>query len=154
MKPLFIGALFVFCFTQAFSQIFIPRNVESALNRIESAIRNGDPASVEDLIQSGITMRLEDSLYQRISSITAMNLLWEFFTNKDSIDFRFGLPAMARWCIPQVESDNRLKSMYGSKETRVKSGCTRSTSATILLLQCSTKFIRTQAKRKNETHDF
>jgi len=92
MKPLFIGALFVFCFTQAFSQIFIPRNVESALNRIESAIRNGDPASVEDLIQSGITMRLEDSLYQRISSITAMNLLREFFTNKDSIDFRFGLP--------------------------------------------------------------
>ena len=92
MKTLIIGALILFCFTQAFSQINIPRNVESALRRIESAIRTGDPAAVEDLIQSGITMRLEDSLYQRISSITAMNLLKEFFADKDSIDFRFGLP--------------------------------------------------------------
>jgi len=44
------------------------------------------------LLQSGITMRLGDSLYQRISSITAIDLLNKFFTNKDSIDFRFGLP--------------------------------------------------------------
>jgi len=92
MKTLIIGALILFCFAQAFSQINIPRNVESALRRIESAIRTGYPAAVEDLIQSGITMRLEDSLYQRISSITAMNLLKEFFADKDSIDFRFGLP--------------------------------------------------------------
>jgi len=92
MKTLLMGMLILFCCTQAFSQIHIPRNVEFTLNRIESAIRTGDPASVEDLIQSGITMRLGDSLYQRISNITAMNLLKEFFADKDSIDFRFGLP--------------------------------------------------------------
>jgi hypothetical protein len=78
--------------TQAYSQIGVSRNIEFALHRIEYAIRDGYPAAVEDLIQSGITMRLGDSLYQNISSITAMNLLKEFFAEKDSIEFRFILP--------------------------------------------------------------
>lgn len=92
MKTLLVGALILLCSAQAFSQPGVPRNVESALFRIERAIREGYPASVEDLIQSGITMRIEDSLYQSISSITAINLLKEYFADKDSIDFRFGLP--------------------------------------------------------------
>jgi hypothetical protein len=92
MKTFLIGLLILLCSAQSFSQPGIPRNVEFALNKIEQAIRTGYPAAIEDLIQSGITMRIEDSLYQSISSITAMDLLKKFFANKDSIDFRFGLP--------------------------------------------------------------
>jgi hypothetical protein len=92
MKTLFVGFLVLLCSAQAFPQPGVPRNVESALFRIERAIREGYPASVEDLIQSGITMRLDDSLYQSISSITAKDLLNKYFADKDSIDFRFGLP--------------------------------------------------------------
>jgi hypothetical protein len=92
MRTLIIGTLIILCSTQAFSQLGVPQNVEFALNRIEQAIRTGSPSAIEDLIQSGITMRLGDSLYQSISSITAMELLKEYFADKDSIDFRFGLP--------------------------------------------------------------
>ena len=92
MRALFIGLLILLCSPQAFSQVGVPRNVEFALDRIEQAIRIGNPVAVEDLIESGITMRLEDSLYQNISSITAMALLKEFFADKDSISFRFVLP--------------------------------------------------------------
>ena len=92
MKTLLSGLLIMICSAQAFPQLGVPRIVESSLDRIEFAIREGNPAGVEDLIQSNITMRLEDSLYQSISSITAMKLLKKFFADKDSIDFRFGMP--------------------------------------------------------------
>ena len=92
MRTLLIGVLILLCSAQVFSQPGVPRNVESALFRIERAIRDGYPASVEDLIQSGITMRIEDSLYQSISSIAAISILKEYFADKDSIDFRFGMP--------------------------------------------------------------
>ena len=67
-------------------------SVEMALTRIEQAFRTGAPASIEDLLPSGITMRLGDSLYQSISSISALDYLTKFFADKDSIDFRFALP--------------------------------------------------------------
>jgi hypothetical protein len=70
----------------------VPMPVDLALTRIEQAIRTGDPASIEDMLASGITMRLRDSLYQSISSIYALDRLSKFFADKDSIDFRFGLP--------------------------------------------------------------
>jgi hypothetical protein len=92
MRTIIIGTFILLFLTQAFSQIGIPRNVESTLHRIEYAIREGSPAAVEDLVLSGMTMRLGDSLYQSISSITAMKLLKKFFADKDSIDLRFGLP--------------------------------------------------------------
>ena len=92
MRTLIVGVFTLLCLTKALSQNGITRNVESSLHRIEFAIREGSPAAVEDLIQSSIIMRLEDSLYQGISSITAMNLLKKFFAGKDSIDFRFELP--------------------------------------------------------------
>jgi hypothetical protein len=92
MKKILVVVILLLCFTQAFSQLGIPRNVEFALGRIEQAFRSGYPGSIEDMLQSGITMRLDDSLYQSISSIYALDLLKKFFTDKDSIDFRFGLP--------------------------------------------------------------
>ena len=40
-------------------------------------------------IFSRMTIRLEDSLYQDISSIQSESVLKEFFQNKDSVEFRF-----------------------------------------------------------------
>jgi hypothetical protein len=92
MKTYLIAMLLV-CFSSVgFSQWFLPADVEMSLNRIESAFRDGNPSSIEDLIPSGITMRLDDSLYESISSITAMKALDNYFADKDSIQFKFALP--------------------------------------------------------------
>jgi hypothetical protein len=92
MKSYIIVIFILFCSSQAFSQWFLPSDVETSLDRIEQAIRSGDPRSIEDLIPSGITMRLGDSLYESVSSITAIKALDNFFTDKDSVQFYFGLP--------------------------------------------------------------
>jgi hypothetical protein len=92
MESYLLVIFILFCSSQTFSQWFLPSDVEMSLHRIESAIRSGNPNSIEDLIPSGITMRLKDSLYESVPSITAMNLLNNYFADKDSIQFRFGLP--------------------------------------------------------------
>ena len=92
MKSYIIVVFILFCSSQAFSQWFLPSDVETSLNRIEYAIRNGNLNSIQDLIPSGITMRLGDSLYESVSSITAIKALNDFFADKDSIQFYFGLP--------------------------------------------------------------
>jgi hypothetical protein len=85
--------LIMICLTSgSFAQWFLPDDVEMSLNRIETAFRNGNPGAIEDLIPSGITMRLDDSLYESISSITAMKALSDYFADKDSIQFQFALP--------------------------------------------------------------
>jgi hypothetical protein len=93
MRILLIASLLLFVSPNVFAQwAGVPMPVDLALTRIEQAIRTGDPASIEDMLASGITMRLRDSLYQSISSIYALDRLSKFFADKDSIDFRFGLP--------------------------------------------------------------
>jgi hypothetical protein len=93
MRKLLIASLLLFVSPNVFAQwAGVPMPVDLALTRIEQAIRTGDPASIEDMLASGITMRLRDSLYQSISSIYALDRLSKFFADKDSIDFRFGLP--------------------------------------------------------------
>ena len=67
----------------------IPRNVEFALMRVEHAFGTGSPSAVEDLLASGMMMRIGDSLYRQVSSVEALRLLTRFFAGKDSIDFRF-----------------------------------------------------------------
>ena len=100
----------------------IPRSVELALTRIEQAFRMGDPGSIEDILNSGITMRLEDSLYQSISSIYALDKLKRFFADKDSIDFRFGLPGSGMMTYSQdgkrdtINVDVWLKRSHGEAE--------------------------------------
>ena len=71
------------------AQLALPSGVQFALGRVEHALQNGNPMSIEDMFPSPVTMRLGDSLYKNISSITAMNLLKEFFAERDSIRFRF-----------------------------------------------------------------
>ena len=96
MKSYIVIVFILFCSSQAFSQWFLPSDVETSLNRIEYAIRNGNFNSIEDLIPSGITMRLDDSLYESIPSIYAMKALDNFFADKDSIQFYFGIPGNGR----------------------------------------------------------
>jgi hypothetical protein len=96
MKSYVIAVFLLFCSSQAFSQWFLPSDVELSLNRIEQAIRSSDPRSIEDMISSGITMRLGDSLYESVSNITAINALDNFFADKDSIQFYFGIPGNGR----------------------------------------------------------
>jgi hypothetical protein len=96
MKSYIVIVFILFCSSQAFSQWFLPSDVETSLDRIEYAIRNGNFNSIEDLIPSGITMRLDDSLYESVSSITAMKALDNFFADKDSIQFYFGIPGNGR----------------------------------------------------------
>jgi hypothetical protein len=67
----------------------IPRSVEIALMRVEQAFRTGSPGSIEDLIVSGMTMRIGDSLYRDVSSIKGLELLKSFFSGIDSVSFRF-----------------------------------------------------------------
>jgi hypothetical protein len=73
-------------------------------------------------LNSGITMRLEDSLYQSISSIYALDKLKRFFADKDSIDFRFGLPGSGMMTYSQngrrdtVNVNVWLKRSYGETE--------------------------------------
>ena len=92
MKKLLAVPLLLFCFTVAHAQAWLPPQVDFTLGRIEQAIRSGDPSSIEDLLVSGMTMRLGDSLYESISSITALDVLQKFFEDKEKIDFQFGLP--------------------------------------------------------------
>jgi hypothetical protein len=92
MKRLFVVFMFLFCVSGASAQGWLPPDVDFTLGRIEQAIRSGDPSSIEDLLVSGMTMRLGDSLYESISSITALDALQKFFEDKDTIDFQFGLP--------------------------------------------------------------
>jgi hypothetical protein len=71
------------------SSLSFAQNFEMALLRIEQAFKTASPGNIWPLISSGMSARIEDSLYQDISSIQAESILKEFFQNKDSIDFRF-----------------------------------------------------------------
>ncbi len=93
MRSLIAGFLLLLLPAVSSAQPWVPRDVEMALDRIQQAFRTADPASIEDMIPSGITMRLADSLYRDISSIQAMHLLKNYFADKDSIDFHMiGVP--------------------------------------------------------------
>ncbi len=66
-----------------------------ALSRISQAIRNNVPANFMDMYGSVVTVRLGDSLYVDISSITAAHLVNKFFQNKKVTSFDEGLPGDA-----------------------------------------------------------
>ncbi len=93
MRTIMAAVVLLLLPLMATAQPWVPRDVEMALNRIQQAFRTADPASIEDMIPSGITMRLADSLYRDISSIQALDLLKQYFADKDSIDFHMvGMP--------------------------------------------------------------
>lgn len=94
MKTLLVIIAFLLIFpASSFSQWpGLHWQARMALTRIEQAFDSGNITSIEDMFPAGITMRLQDSLYSDTSSIYALDKLKNFFADKDSIDFRFGLP--------------------------------------------------------------
>ena len=60
-----------------------------AFSRIEQAFEASSPQNLWPLISPRMTIRLEDSLYEDISSIQSESVLKDYFINKDSVEFRF-----------------------------------------------------------------
>ena len=73
----------------SFSQIYDSHRFEMAFSRIEQAFESSSPQNLWPLISSRMTIRLEDSLYEDISSIQSESVLKDYFKNKDSVEFRF-----------------------------------------------------------------
>jgi|WetSurMetagenome_2_1015567.scaffolds.fasta_scaffold12508_2 hypothetical protein len=71
------------------STLSFAQNFEMAFLRIEQSFRTASPGNLWPLISSGMSARLEDSVYLDISCIQSESLLKEFFQNKDSVEFRF-----------------------------------------------------------------
>ena len=74
----------------------VPRDVEFALTRIEHAIQTSNPTSIEDFLTMNTMMRLGNSLYWTASRIKTLDLLKSFFSDKDSIVFRFDSPGTGK----------------------------------------------------------
>jgi hypothetical protein len=92
MKTISVIAFVLLVPANLHAQPGIPRDVEFALLRIEHAFQTGSPTSIEDLFPLATTMRLGDSLYWNVSSITALDLLKRYFDVKKEILFRFESP--------------------------------------------------------------
>jgi hypothetical protein len=94
MKRLLVVAVFLAILPiTSFSQwIGLHSQVRMALNRIQQALNSGDISSIGDMFPAGVTMRIQDSLYTQIASMYAIEKINDFFANKDSLYFRFGLP--------------------------------------------------------------
>lgn len=75
--------------TISYSQIYDTHRFEMAFSRIEQAFESVSPENIWPLICSRTTIRIEDSLYQDISSIQSESVLKDFFQNKDSVEFQF-----------------------------------------------------------------
>lgn len=70
----------------------VPRDVEIVLARIEHAFRTSNPTLIENLLPMSTMMRLGDSLYWSASRIKALDLLKTYFSDKESVEFRFNSP--------------------------------------------------------------
>jgi hypothetical protein len=93
----FLGVILVVLFPALLAaQPGVPRDVEFTLMRIEHAFQNSNPASIEDLMPMEMMIRLGDSLYWSASRIKALDLLKAYFSDKDSIVFRFDSPGAGR----------------------------------------------------------
>lgn len=93
---------YIFVLVLILSSLSCPQNFEMAFLRIEQAIRTASPGNLWPLISSGMSARIEDSVYLDISSNQSESILKEFFQNKDCVEFRF------------TQKFARLKSAEGS----------------------------------------
>jgi hypothetical protein len=70
------------------------------LKRVERAFQQGSPRQIEDLLRSGMNLRVGEAVSYSVADITAMKALTEYFAGKDSIEFRLaetGSGMMAFW---------------------------------------------------------
>ena len=96
MKTLALAILLLAASSSAVAQNELPLYVRNALARIETAFRAGSPESIDDLLGSPMTIRLGDSLYYPAFGGRPLALLKNFFADKDSIEFHFGIPGTGR----------------------------------------------------------
>ncbi len=91
MKRLILMSWFFILPSLLESQPALPLNVRETLARIEDAFRAGSPGYIDDLLTSGMPIRLGDSLYFHAFGPRPLSLLKDFFADKDSIDCHFGI---------------------------------------------------------------
>ena len=96
MKSSLVKALILLLPALLAAQPGVPRDVEFTLMRIEHAIQTSNPTSIENLLTMNTMMRLGDSLYWSASRIKTLDLLKAWFSDKDSIVFRFDSPGTGR----------------------------------------------------------
>ena len=88
MKKLFFLMMLI-AFTQALAQIKDTQRYEIVLTQIEQAFDTGNMNNIWALLNSRVTIRIEDSLYRDASDIQVEALLKSFFETKDSLKFKF-----------------------------------------------------------------
>ncbi len=76
-------------FAQALAQIKDTQRYEMVFTQIEQAFDRGNLNNIWALLNSRVTIRIEDSLYRDASDIQVEALLKSFFVTKDSLRFRF-----------------------------------------------------------------
>ena len=96
MKALLVLALALLFPALLAAQPGVPRDVETALARIEHAFQMCNPAAIEDLLPMSTMMRLGDSLFLSASRIKSLDLLKTYFSDKDSVAFHFESPGTGR----------------------------------------------------------
>jgi len=86
-KICFLMMLIVF--NQALAQIRDRQRYEMVFTQIEQAFDRGNLNNIWALLNSRVTIRIEDSLYRDASDIQVESLLKSFFETKDSLKFKF-----------------------------------------------------------------
>lgn len=88
MKKLILLML-LFAFTQSSSQTKDAQRYEMIFTQVEQAFNRGNLNNIWALLNSRVTIRIEDSLYRDASDIQVESLLKSFFEKKDSLKFKF-----------------------------------------------------------------
>jgi hypothetical protein len=81
--------MLLFAFTQSSSQTKDAQRYEMIFTQVEQAFDRGNLNNIWALLNSRVTIRIEDSLYRDASDIQVESLLKSFFENKDSLKFKF-----------------------------------------------------------------
>jgi len=87
MKKIIVLMLLIF--TQVLAQTKDTQRYDIVFSQIEQAFDSGNLNNIWALLNSSVTLRIEDSLYRDESDIRVESLLKSFFEAKDSIKFRF-----------------------------------------------------------------
>ena len=86
-KIIFLMLLLIL--TEVFAQIKDAQRYEIVFSQVEQAFDRGNLNNIWALLNSRVTIRIEDSLYRDASDIQVESLLKSFFEAKDSLRFRF-----------------------------------------------------------------
>lgn len=106
MKKLFFILLLAAC-PAIYSQV-LPADLDNALKRIEQAFKAGQPDQISDLIQSGMPVRLEDSLYTSSANMQISDLLRNYFQQRRVVSFHFNTPGNGKLIVEKEGKTDTL----------------------------------------------